>query len=120
MIFCNAQIRNGFDVVSEAMQLETRVRASDLVITGEGSLDGQTLEGKGPAGVAALAHAQRKPVLAFAGSIVDNSDVDALFDAVFGIVDRPATREDAMRNAAEYLERAARRAARGIALGRKI
>ena len=69
---------------------------------------------------AALAHAQRKPVLAFAGSIVDNSDVDALFDAVFGIVDRPATREDAMRNAAEYLERAARRAARGIALGRKI
>jgi len=120
MIFCNAQIRNGFDVVSGAMQLETRVRASDLVITGEGSLDGQTLEGKGPAGVAALAHAQRKPVLAFAGSIVDNSDVDALFDAVFGIVDRPATREDAMRNAAEYLERAARRAARGIALGRKI
>jgi glycerate kinase len=67
LAFCDAQIRNGFDVVSEAMQLEARIRAADLVITGEGSLDGQTLEGKGPAGVAALARAHQKPVLAIAG-----------------------------------------------------
>jgi glycerate kinase len=120
LAFCDAQIRNGFDVVSEAMQLEARIRAADLVITGEGSLDGQTLEGKGPAGVAALARAHHKPVLAFAGLIVDNPAVDALFDAVFRIVDQPATKEDAMRNAAQYLERAARRAARALAVGTNI
>jgi glycerate kinase len=46
--------------------------------------------------------------------------VDALYDAVFGIVDQPATKEDAMRNAAQYLERAARRAARALAVGTNI
>jgi glycerate kinase len=102
------------------MQLRARIAAADLVITGEGCLDGQTLEGKGPAGVAALARAPDKPVLAFAGVIVDNSGVDALFDAVFSIVDQPVSKDEAMRDAANYLERAARRAARGIALGRKL
>jgi glycerate kinase len=120
LFFANAEIRNGFDVVSGAMQLRARIAAADLVITGEGCLDGQTLEGKGPAGVAALARAQDKPVLAFAGVIVDNSGVDALFDAVFSIVDQPVSKDEAMRDAANYLERAARRAARGIALGRKL
>jgi glycerate kinase len=118
LTFCNAQIRNGFDVVSEAMHLEERVTACDLAITGEGSLDGQTLEGKGPAGVAALARQHRKPVLAFAGCIADNAGVDALFDAAFGIVDRPMTRDEAMRDAARFLEQAVGRVARAIKIGR--
>jgi len=59
--------------VAETLHLETGSRTSDLVITGEGRIDGQTLEGKGPAGVAALARKHRKPVLAFAGSITENA-----------------------------------------------
>jgi glycerate kinase len=118
LFFCNAQVRQGFDVISEAMRLEDRIKACDLIITGEGSLDGQTLEGKGPAGVAALARQHRKPVLAFAGSIADNAAVDALFDAAFGIVDRPMTQDQAMRDAAQLLERATCRVARGIQIAR--
>ena len=55
MSFCGATIRPGFDVVAEAVGLESKMKDADLVITGEGSLDRQTLEGKTPAGVARLA-----------------------------------------------------------------
>src|SRR6185436_1790858 len=71
MSFCGARMRLGFEVVADVLHLEERIAACDLVITGEGRLDGQTLEGKGPAGVARLAGKQGKPVLAFAGSISD-------------------------------------------------
>src|SRR6266487_4096362 len=50
--FCGAKIRPGFDVVAEAVKLEAKMKDIDLIITGEGSLDAQTLEGKTPAGVA--------------------------------------------------------------------
>ena len=50
--FCGATIRPGFEVVAEAVALESKMKDADVVITGEGSLDRQTLEGKTPAGVA--------------------------------------------------------------------
>jgi glycerate kinase len=112
MSFCNARMRSGFDLVAEVLRLEAHVATSDLVVTGEGRLDGQTLEGKGPAGVAALARRCGKPVLAFAGSIAADSAVSAAFDATVPIIDEPVTLSDAMARGAEFLERAAGRAAR--------
>src|SRR5262249_47493727 len=53
--FCKATIRPGLEVVAEAVGLERKMKDADVVITGEGSLDRQTLEGKTPAGVARLA-----------------------------------------------------------------
>ncbi len=50
MSFCGATVRPGFDVVAEAVELESKMKDADVVITGEGSLDRQTLEGKTPAG----------------------------------------------------------------------
>src|SRR5207245_8856187 len=55
MSFCGAKIRPGFDVVAESVGLESKMKDVDLVITGEGSLDRQTLEGKTPAGMTPLA-----------------------------------------------------------------
>ena len=57
--FCGATIRPGFEVVAQAVGLEAKMKDADLVITGEGSLDRQTLEGKTPAGVAELARKLR-------------------------------------------------------------
>src|SRR5205085_3225421 len=65
--FCGATIRPGFDVVAEAVALESKMKGVDIVITGEGSLDRQTLEGKTPAGVARLARKLGKKVFAIAG-----------------------------------------------------
>lgn len=120
MSFCGAKVCSGFDLVAETLRLEERIATSDLVITGEGRIDGQTLEGKGPAGVAALARKHGKPVLAFAGSVAQNSAVDSLFDATAGIIDEPVTLDAAMSRGAEFLERAATRAARLISLGTKL
>jgi glycerate kinase len=120
MSFCGAKVCSGFDLVAETLRLEERIAASDLVVTGEGRIDGQTLEGKGPAGVAALARRHGKPVLALAGSVAESAAVQAHFDAACGIVDEPVTLDIAMTRAAEFLSRAATRAAQLISIGTKL
>src|SRR5205085_12037955 len=77
--FCGAKIRPGFDVVSEAVGLESKMKDVDLVITGEGSLDRQTLEGKTPTGVARLARKLGKRLFAFVGRASDDSEPRKLF-----------------------------------------
>ncbi len=118
--FCGAKICSGFDLIAETLRLEELIAASDLVVTGEGRIDGQTLEGKGPAGVAALARKHGKPVLAFAGSIAESPAVDALFDAHCAIIDEPVALDAAMRRGAEFLTRSAARAARLLQLGHHL
>ena len=114
--FCGAAIRSGFDVVAEALRLDELIAAHDLVITGEGRLDAQTLEGKGPAGVAEIARRHGKPSLAFAGSIAEPAGVRLPFDALYPIVDEPMSLDEALSRAPELLERAARRAAELLTL----
>lgn len=118
--FCRAKICSGFDLLAETLHLENRIASCDLIITGEGRIDGQTLEGKGPAGVAVLARKHGKPVLAFAGSIADNPAVDSLFDAHCAIIDEPVTLDAAMSRGAEFLARSAARAARLLQLGHQL
>jgi glycerate kinase len=102
MTFCNAEVRSGFDVVAEAIQLRERIERADLVITGEGRLDAQTLEGKGPAGVARLARSLNKHVCAVVGEAVDAS-ANAIFDRVFALARPPISRTIAIESASELL-----------------
>ena len=118
LTFCGARLQSGFELVSEAVGLRARMEACDLVVTGEGRLDGQTLEGKGPAGVALLARECGKPVLAFAGSF--GEEAEGAFGMTFPIVDRAVPLEEAMARGAEFLERAAWRAARIILEGKHL
>ena len=118
--FCRAKIESGFDVVAQALQIEERIAKCDLVITGEGRLDTQTLEGKGPAGIGSLARKHGKPALALAGSIADDQNVANIFTASLPILDEPTTLADAMARGAEFLERATTRAARLISLGKNL
>jgi glycerate kinase len=120
MSFCNASMRSGFDLLAEVLDLEALVADTDIVITGEGRLDAQSLEGKGPVGVAQLARRHRKPVLALAGSVLDSEQLSTVFDAARGIVDQPVPLEVAMSRGAEFLERAARETARVFNLGRNL
>jgi len=69
MYFAGAELQSGFDLVAEGLDLEARISAADLVITGEGSLDAQSLEGKGPVGVARLANELETPIFAIAGQV---------------------------------------------------
>src|SRR5262249_34629063 len=82
MSFCGARIRPGFDVVAESVGLEAKMKDVDLVITGEGSLDRQTLEGKTPAGVASVARKLGKRVFALVGRVSEDRQVRELFDGI--------------------------------------
>ncbi len=99
--FLGAELEPGFDLVAEVTGLCARVEAADIVITGEGSLDAQTLMGKGPAGVARLAKNAGKRVVAFCGVASAGSP---LFDEILPICPREMERSEAMARAAELLE----------------
>ena len=106
--FCAAKIRPGFDVVAEAVGLESKIKDVDLVITGEGSLDRQTLEGKTPAGVAQLAHKLSKHVFAFVGRASDDPEPRKLFDAVYTNARPGMSEAENRKRAAEILRENAR------------
>jgi len=116
--FCQATIRSGFETFAEMMELDRLIRDVDLVVTGEGLLDPQTLDGKGPGGVAQRARKAGKPVIAFAGGIRGEHQLEEHFDACFALANRPMTLEESMRDARLLLVRAAERAGRVIALSR--
>ena len=116
LTFCGATIRPGFDIVAETMNLDARIAAADLVITGEGRIDDQTLDGKGPAGIAQRARAAGKRVIGFGGAVTGTAEDSDIFDVLMPIADSPMTLSDAINSASGLLERAARRAAKLISL----
>jgi len=83
MSFCGAKVQPGFDVVAEAVRLEQKIKRADVIITGEGKLDNQTLEGKTPAGVAELARKFHKQVFAIVGRAEAKSKAGDLFNRVY-------------------------------------
>ena len=80
--FAVAEMMPGFEIVASLSGLEKRIEAADIVITGEGSLDAQTLAGKGPAGVARLARKYHHPVWAFCGRADLSARNSGLFDRI--------------------------------------
>ena len=114
MSFCGAKIRPGFDIVAEAVRLEAKIKDADVVITGEGSLDRQTLEGKTPAGVARLARKLGKPVFAIVGRAANDPKVRGIFDAVYKNAQPGMSQEENMKRAAELLRENARELAKEL------
>jgi glycerate kinase len=106
--FCGATIRPGFDVVADLGGLNGAIEKADIVITGEGCLDDQTLEGKAPAGVARLTRAAGKRVFAIAGSGGEIQAVRALFDAVLVLKRDTLTTAESIARAPELLQERAR------------
>jgi glycerate kinase len=115
--FCSATIQPGFEVVAEAVGLEPKMKDADLVITGEGSLDRQTLEGKTPAGVARLARKLHKPVFAIVGRATQDREVRELFDGVYENARPGMSQEQNMKRAAELLRENARELADTFGVG---
>lgn len=76
--FARGSLRPGVDLIADACQLAERINGADLVITGEGKLDGQSIHGKTPVGVARVAQEARVPVVAVAGTLGEG--YEAVFD----------------------------------------
>ena len=111
MAFLNCEIEPGIELVLAQNRFRERLADCALVITGEGQIDEQTLEGKGPLGVAKLAAAQGVPTIAIVGglNIDDRALHEAGVQAAFSIVDKPMSLEEALANAEDLTRRAALR-----------
>ena len=106
MAWLNAQMRPGVDVVADLTQLSSHLSGADLVITGEGRMDSQTLQGKTPWGVMQLAHNQNIPVIAIVGSLGHGYQnlYPAGLTAAFSLTNGPIELSEALEHAAELLE----------------
>lgn len=111
MAFLSCEIVSGIDLVLARNRFLERLQDSDLVITGEGQMDSQTIAGKGPVGVAQLAREHGVPTIALVGGldIDDRLLHEAGIQAAFPIVDKPMSLEDALEDAEGLLRRAALR-----------
>lgn len=98
LTFTNAVLESGIQIVLKETKLEEFIQSADIVVTGEGRLDGQTAMGKAPVGVAKLAKKHGKTVLAFAGCVTKEAVAcnSKGIDAFFPIVRRSTTLEEAM------------------------
>jgi glycerate kinase len=108
MAFLGGRLVSGFDMVATQVGLEARVAAADLVVTGEGRLDEQSLQGKGPVGVARLARRLGKKVVGVAGSVDDAPALRAQFDLLVAIKPAEMPLAEAMRRTGELIESAVR------------
>lgn len=107
LVFTGASLRSGVDLVTELTHLEDKISQADYVFTGEGGMDFQTKFGKAPYGVAKAAKKYHKPVFACAGYI--GEQVEVLYDegitAIFGILGKSGSLDDALQAGEANLER---------------
>ena len=101
LAFFNAELRSGIDLIIEILNLESYIRNADMVFTGEGKIDHQTLYGKTISGIAAIGKKYNVPVLALAGKMGD--DIETLYGlgvtAIFSIVNKPMNLEESIAHA---------------------
>ncbi|MFU0913681.1 glycerate kinase [Kluyvera intermedia] len=120
--FCGAKLRPGIDIVTEALHLDALVADANLVITGEGRMDSQTIHGKVPVGVARVAKRYHIPVIGIAGSLT--ADVGVVhqhgIDAVFSVLYRICSLDDALEQAGENVRMAARNIAAVMKMGQSL
>ena len=118
MAFLDGNLKKGIEMVIEYAGLEEKVKAADMVWTGEGSIDFQTQYGKTPLGVATVAKKYDKPVIAFAGRV--GEDIDILYekgiDSIFGIMKEVTSIDEALKHGKKNIEKTAENVIRLIRL----
>ncbi|WP_033543764.1 glycerate kinase [Planococcus sp. CAU13] len=116
------KFRSGLQMIAEVSEMDRNLAGTDLVLTGEGKIDGQSLYEKVPVGIGRLAKEKNIPVIAFAGSIgpgAENLEAEGIH-AVMPIVDGPLNLEEAMLNSEKLLYDATLRLMRILYIGKKL
>jgi glycerate 2-kinase len=120
--FLSIQMMSGFELIAKLSRLEDHIREADLVITGEGKFDSQSLYGKVPIGIARIAKKYKTPVVVFAGKIEEETDSVETegISLLCPIIDRPMTLQEAMANGDKLLSTSTRRLLKSLQLGSLI
>lgn len=102
--FTNATLKSGIEIILEEIDIENNIKTADIVVTGEGRLDSQTVMGKAPSGVAKLAKKYGKKVIAFSGCVTDDAEIcnEHGIDAFFPILRSITTLEEALKTDNAY------------------
>ena len=113
-VFLQGRLKSGIEIVLDAVGFAQKVQQADLVITGEGKIDAQSIYGKTPVGVAQLAKKYDKPVIAIAGNIGEGASLvyEKGIDALFSITQRPEALEVSLLSARENIIATSRNIAR--------
>lgn len=122
LAFLNAELVNGGEHFLQITGFKESLKNANLLITGEGSLDEQTLQGKGPFAVAKYAKEKGIPVIGLAGKVplVDNPEMNKYFDLLLAIGNQPTDLETAMKYTASNLIRTSITVGRFLSLSKSI
>ena len=114
LLLPNVQLKAGVQIIIDAVNLNEQIKDADLVITGEGRMDSQTVHGKTPIGVAKAAKLFNKPVIAIVGSLKDDYEVvyEHGIDAVFPIIRQLKSLDETLKLGRENLISTAQNIAR--------
>lgn len=112
--FCNGTLRRGVEIVCDYLRLEDHIKGADLVITGEGRFDSQSIRGKTPIGVSTLASKNDVECIVIAGSVEPGVEVAYEYGvkAVFSIMQKPQSLEEALSSARENIRQTSEAIAR--------
>lgn len=120
---CKAKLEKGIDIVTKKINLDYLISECDLIFTGEGRIDSQTLGGKTVSGVVDIAKKHKKPVVAIGGSVVEE-DIPKLkeggIELCLSIVNRPMNLKEAIEKGPELMETCGLRTAQLLDLGQKV
>ncbi|MTD41199.1 glycerate kinase [Erwinia sp. CPCC 100877] len=119
LAFLGAELKSGVEIVTGALNLEEHIHNCTLVVTGEGRMDSQSVQGKVPIGVAKVAGKYHKPVIGIAGSLTPDVTVvhQHGIEAVFSVLNGVVTLEEALDNAFDNIYRTARNVAATVRAG---
>jgi len=122
IVFAGGKLKSGIDTILELIDFDKKLEWADLVITGEGRIDGQSLNGKVPIGISNFASRYGVPVIAIVGSIGNGANEIYQYNiaSLESCVVAPCTLEQAIENSEQNLVLAAERIMRSIVLGSKL
>lgn len=122
LVFCGAELKSGIDAILDIVRFDEAVRDADLVLTGEGAMDGSSAYGKVPVGIARRLAGSGVPVLAIVGDIGKGASAvyDLGIDGIMSTVSRAVPLEVALRESSEMLEDAAERLMRFLSVGMRL
>lgn len=121
MAFLGAELRPGVEIVMQTVELADKIRGADLIITGEGRIDGQTIFGKTPMGVLKQAQLQNIPTIGIAGCLGDNANavLEQGMAAIFPIIPHLSPLDNVLANAKTNLINTARNIGAVLMLGQR-
>jgi len=122
MAFLDAELRPGIEIIIEIVKLEQAIKDADLVITGEGKIDSQTIYGKAPIGVAKIAKKYNVPVIAVAAIIGDDADIVHQYgiSTLISVTGTPMRLDESLPNKVTLIKNSIKQSMRAIKTGKEL